>query len=435
MTNGTAARSECCVCLPSPSRVSDSEIQTWTCRPVSLVASHPQDYPSRMAVRAGAALTMLLASALLQASHVLALSIELKDVAPDRIDRQRAAAVGRLPLPGTPDVTQTERRLAEKGFKSGAAVMIRIFKSESELELWMERDGRFELFATYPICHWSGTLGPKLQEGDKQTPEGFYTITSRQLHRIGRWPRSLNLGFPNAYDRALGRSGSYILVHGGCSSVGCFAMTNPVIAEIYALTYEALRAGQSHVPTHVFPFRMTEENLTKHRSNPWAEFWANLKEGYDSFERTRRPPRISVCEDRYHIQDAAGPVEAGISSPLAVCGGTAAAISALDKSVSLVPLNPPLPSPSPLRLRMHLSSEAQSAALPPTRDHFEIVADLAPQRAPHAPTTKEAKLPKISCNLGLPSCRKFMALKARRNAALSVAGRGDLRQNIALNRR
>ena len=68
-------------------------------------------------------------------------------------------------------------------------VLIRIFKEESELEMWMQKGERYVHFATYPICHWSGTLGPKLAEGDKQTPEGFYTITRRQLHRIGRWPR------------------------------------------------------------------------------------------------------------------------------------------------------------------------------------------------------------------------------------------------------
>ena len=361
-----------------------------------------------------------------------ALSIELKDAAPDRIERQRAAAVGRLPLPGTPDVTQTEKRLAEKGFKSGSAVMIRIFKAESELELWMERDGRFELFATYPICHWSGSLGPKLLEGDKQTPEGFYTITSRQLHRVGRWPRSLNLGFPNAFDKAHNRSGSYILVHGGCSSVGCFAMTNPVISEIYNLTSDALRAGQRHVPTHVFPFRMTQANLKKHASSPWSGFWADLKEGYDSFERTRRPPRVSVCDNRYHVQDA-GPLEAGEQSPLAVCGATAAAISGLDKSASLVLLNPPLPGPSPLRQAIALTSEAASTKEP----MYELIPNLAPQTVPRDPANpgKAQAAAKAPCNLGLPSCRKFMALRARRSNAIAAAPRSPRPGQLALNRR
>lgn len=244
---------------------------------------------------------VLLASA--SSKHAAAITIELKDVAPDRIERQRRANEGALPLPGTPNAAAFDQRLAEQGLKPGLPMLIRIFKEESELEIWMQRDEAFVLFATYPICHWSGTLGPKLSEGDKQTPEGFYTVTGRQLHRIGRWPKALNLGFPNAFDRRHDRTGSYILVHGGCSSVGCFAMTNTVIEEVFNLTSAAIRAGQAHVPVHVFPFRMTDANLDRHRASPWRDFWLDLKQGYDSFERLRKPPEVSVCEGRYHVTD------------------------------------------------------------------------------------------------------------------------------------
>ncbi|HYD14778.1 MAG TPA: murein L,D-transpeptidase family protein [Hyphomicrobium sp.] len=233
-----------------------------------------------------------------------AISIELKDVAADRIERQRAAVEGRLPLAKTPDVSRLEQRLADAGVKSGAPILMRVFKETSELEIWIEKDDRFVLFATYPICHWSGTLGPKLREGDKQTPEGFYTITNRQLHHLGRWPRAINLGFPNAFDRAHDRDGSYILMHGGCSSVGCFAMTNQVIGEIYGLAKAAIKGGQRYIPMHVLPFRMTEQALAARASSPWHEFWSTLKAGYASFERTRRPPRVSVCEGRYFVEDA-----------------------------------------------------------------------------------------------------------------------------------
>ena len=154
-----------------------------------------------------------------------------------------------------------DRRLADKGLAAGSPMLIRIFKAEFELELWMRKGERFELFATYPICYWSGTLGPKLHEGDKQAPEGFYAVGLNQIHRRGRWPRSLNIGYPNALDRAHARTGSLILVHGGCTSTGCFAMTNPVMAEIYALAEQALQQGQERIPIHVFPFRMTEANL------------------------------------------------------------------------------------------------------------------------------------------------------------------------------
>lgn len=244
-----------------------------------------------------------------------AISIELKDVAADRIERQRAAVEGRLPLAHTPDVGRFQERLAEAGVKSGSPILMRVFKETSELELWIEKDDRFILFATYPICHWSGTLGPKLKEGDKQTPEGFYTITSRQLRHLGRWPRAINLGFPNAFDRAHDRDGSYILMHGGCSSVGCFAMTNPVISEIYGLTKAALNGGQRYVPMHVFPFRMTDEALAARAGNPWHGFWSTLQAGYKSFERTGRPPRVSICQGQYSVEDAPPKSDAAAEAP------------------------------------------------------------------------------------------------------------------------
>jgi murein L,D-transpeptidase YafK len=347
-----------------------------------------------------------------------ALSIELKDAAPDRVERQRAAATGRLPLPGTPDVSKTAERLAGKGFANGAQMFIRIFKSESELEVWLEKNGRFEHFATYPICHWSGTLGPKQREGDKQTPEGFYTITARQLHHVGRWPRSLNLGFPNAFDQAMGRSGSYILVHGGCSSVGCFAMTNPVIGEIYDLAASALRGGQRHIPAHVFPFRMTGDNLAKHATSEWASFWANLKEGYDSFEKTRQPPRVSVCSNRYNIEHTS-PQEVGAESPLAVCGATAAALRSLDPSAQLVPIASPIQAPSPPQREASPSrQEAWAPTAQASAEMFELVPNLKPVPGPRA--ARPRLVGQLSCNLARPSCRKFVALRTARPARVAT---------------
>jgi murein L,D-transpeptidase YafK len=183
-------------------------------------------------------------------------------------------------------------------------MIIRVFKAESELEVWFEKGGVYVLFATYPICYWSGTLGPKLREGDRQSPEGFYTITERQLHHGDRWRRSLDVGYPNVFDRVNGRSGSLILVHGGCDSIGCFAMTNAVNAELYDMVAASLRNGAQHVPVHVFPFRMTDANFAAYQAAPWKNFWDDLKQGYDSFERTRLPPHVSVCGKRYRIEDA-----------------------------------------------------------------------------------------------------------------------------------
>ena len=219
-----------------------------------------------------------------------------------------------LPLPGTPDLAKFDERLKAQGVALGAPVFLRIFKLESELEIWMEKDGRYQKFATYPICLWSGRLGPKLREGDRQAPEGFYAVTKEELNPNSRWHRSFSLGFPNAFDRALGRTGSFIMVHGGCQSVGCFAMTNDVVDEIWRLVTAALDQGQPAFNVQVFPFRMTEKNLAARKGDKWSPFWADLKKGYDAFERTHLPPMVSVCEGRYVIAEAKPgdvPVSAG----------------------------------------------------------------------------------------------------------------------------
>jgi murein L,D-transpeptidase YafK len=202
------------------------------------------------------------------------------------------------------DVEDLKRRLGEKGLAAGSPIMIRVFKDESELELWVLKGERFELFTVYRICNWSGALGPKLNEGDRQSPEGLYSIGGRQLHRTGRWRRSLDIGFPNTFDKAHGRTGSYILVHGGCTSTGCFAMTNGVMEEIFALSEAALGRGQDRIQVHVFPFRMTLKNLAAHADSPWSSFWSGLKGAYDQFEQTRIPPRVSVCNKQYAVGEA-----------------------------------------------------------------------------------------------------------------------------------
>jgi len=350
-----------------------------------------------------------------------AISIELKDVAPDRVERQRAAAEGRLKLANAPDTSRTAERLEAKGLKLGSAVFIRIFKAQSELEIWMEKDGAFVLFDTYPICHWSGTLGPKIRQGDKQAPEGFYTVTSRQLHRFGRWPGSLNLGYPNAFDRSQARDGSYILVHGGCSSAGCFAMTNQLIGEIYKLSSAALEGGQRHVPVHVFPFRMTGENIDRFKDSGWLPFWMNLKEGYDAFERSRRPPRVSVCNDRYAFQEP-GVIDGVKPGPIAVCGQTASAIEGLDKFASLVP-------PAAMR-QVLLDSRAGSglaASLVAPSLRAGSVAAIAPITVTNFNTLRRATIAsgrRYHCSPGLASCRRFMALQARAASRSVVASSG-----------
>ena len=202
------------------------------------------------------------------------------------------------------DRKKLDGRLAAKGLKAGAPIFIRIFKKESQLELWMLRGEKFVLFDSYAICTWSGRLGPKLKEGDWQSPEGFYTVARGQLNPNSRYRRSFNLGFPNIFDRAHKRTGSFLMVHGGCSSIGCYAMTDPVIDEIWHLVTKAFDGGQARFAVHAFPFRMTRFNMTLYAGHKWAAFWSDLKRGYDMFELLSVPPQVSVCKGRYEVRPA-----------------------------------------------------------------------------------------------------------------------------------
>jgi murein L,D-transpeptidase YafK len=208
-------------------------------------------------------------------------------------------------LPGTPALENLPGRLADQGAKLGDPVLLRVFKREFELEVWLKHGPRFERFATYPICMWSGGLGPKERQGDRQAPEGFYTVDASQLNPNSKYHRSFNLGFPNAFDRAHDRTGSLLMVHGDCRSIGCYAMTDPVIDEIWTLTTAALQAGQKRFQVQLFPFRMTDANMARHARAPEAAFWQQLKQGHDLFTATQLPPEISVCRNRYAFRAAA----------------------------------------------------------------------------------------------------------------------------------
>lgn len=197
----------------------------------------------------------------------------------------------------TPDVT---RSLRTRGFQLGDPVFIRAIKETSELELWLQSgtEPSFKLYQAYPIARWSGTLGPKLKEGDGQAPEGFYDVNAARMNPQSLYHLAFNIGYPNRYDTAHQRTGSYIMVHGKEVSIGCFAMTDPVIEEIYLICHAALTNGQSSIAVHCFPFRMTAERLA-HAKGEWLEFWHNLKQGWDAFEQEHRPPPWDVCDGRY----------------------------------------------------------------------------------------------------------------------------------------
>ncbi|HUN97180.1 MAG TPA: murein L,D-transpeptidase family protein [Bradyrhizobium sp.] len=200
--------------------------------------------------------------------------------------------------------------IAEKNMDLQSPILIRLFKEEAELEVWkQDRTGHFALLKTYPICRWSGDLGPKIHEGDRQAPEGFYSISPAQMNPQSAYYLSFNTGFPNAFDRALGRTGSELMVHGDCSSRGCYAMTDEQIAEIYALGREAFFGGQRAFQFQAYPFRMTAANLARHRNNPNMPFWRMIKEGNDHFEVTKLEPKVDFCEKKY-VFDAAKPPNA-----------------------------------------------------------------------------------------------------------------------------
>jgi murein L,D-transpeptidase YafK len=181
-----------------------------------------------------------------------------------------------------------------------APILIRIYKEEGTLEVWkQDRTGRFALLKSYPICKYSGKLGPKIAQADYQAPEGFYDVTPDQMNPQSSEYLSFNIGFPNAFDRSLGRTGSFLMVHGGCRSVGCYAMTDYGIEEIYGLVYEAFQGGQAKIQLQAFPFEMTTANLMRHEQDPNASFWQMLKTGSDAFLETGQPPTVAVCDQRY----------------------------------------------------------------------------------------------------------------------------------------
>ncbi|MGJ5208279.1 L,D-transpeptidase family protein [Bradyrhizobium sp. HKCCYLR20261] len=190
--------------------------------------------------------------------------------------------------------------MGEKDMDPQSPILVRVFKQEAELEVWkQDRSGKFALLKSYPICRWSGDLGPKVREGDRQAPEGFYSINPGQMNPQSAYYLSFNTGYPNAFDKALGRTGSQLMVHGDCSSRGCFAMTDEQIAEIYALGRESFFGGQRAFQFQAYPFRMTPVNMAKHRNNPNMPFWRMIKEGYDAFEVTRQEPKVDFCEKKY----------------------------------------------------------------------------------------------------------------------------------------
>jgi murein L,D-transpeptidase YafK len=196
--------------------------------------------------------------------------------------------------------------LEQKKMPKYSPIVVRLFKEEAELEVWkQDTTGRFQILKTYPVCRWSGDLGPKLYEGDRQAPEGFYTITPELMNPNSNYYLSINLGFPNTFDKANKRNGSFLMIHGDCWSSGCYAMTDEQISEIYSLARDSLRDRPSF-QVQAYPFRLTPANLARHRNSPNLAFWKMLKIGNDHFETTQLEPRVDVC-NRLYVFDAQPP--------------------------------------------------------------------------------------------------------------------------------
>ncbi len=194
------------------------------------------------------------------------------------------------------------QKMKAKSMRLTAPILLRIFKQESDLEVWKQKtNGRYALLKSYKICKWSGKLGPKFKEGDRQAPEGFYSINPYQMNPRSSYYLSFNLGYPNKFDRAHGRTGTHLMVHGACSSAGCYSMTDEQVAEIYAMARDTFKGGQKSFQVQAFPFRLTPKNMFEHREDKHFAFWKMLKVGYDQFEVTRRPPIIEVCGGKYRF--------------------------------------------------------------------------------------------------------------------------------------
>jgi murein L,D-transpeptidase YafK len=204
--------------------------------------------------------------------------------------------------------------LQQKNMPKDSPILVRIFKEESELEVWkQDTTARYELLKVYPICRWSGDLGPKVKEGDRQAPEGFYPISPGLMNPNSNYYLAINTGFPNAFDKANNYSGAFLMIHGDCSSRGCYAMTDEQIGEIYSLARESFLGGQKAFQVQAYPFRMTAANLARHRNNPNMAFWKMIKVGNDHFEVSHLEPRVEVC-DKHYVFDAVQP--AGSTKPV-----------------------------------------------------------------------------------------------------------------------
>jgi len=187
------------------------------------------------------------------------------------------------------------------GASANSPVLIRIFKQSNELELWRKTSKGYALVNTFTVCAYSGDLGPKHKQGDRQAPEGFYNIVIGQLNYHSIRFLSLNTGYPNNYDRQQRSTGSSLMIHGGCDSAGCYAIQDAPMQDLFAAVRDSLKAGQKSVQLHIYPFRMSNINMLLNRDSKYIDFWQQLKVGYDKFETSKQDLIVSVINKKYVI--------------------------------------------------------------------------------------------------------------------------------------
>jgi murein L,D-transpeptidase YafK len=230
----------------------------------------------------------------------LCCAIAVMVLLPQKLCAQKIAENDRSRTAITKVTPGLQKEYKSAGLRWGAPMFIRIFKEEKELELWVKQKKQYVLFKQYAVYTYGGErLGPKLREGDGIAPEGFYAVTADAFNPNSDYYLSFNIGYPNAFDKSLNRTGSWIMIHGSTVSIGCFAMTDSFIEEIYTLAVTAIKGGQRQIPVHVFPFRLSPENMKRFAGSEWLSFWENLKEGYDVFEKNHKPPAVRAVKSRY----------------------------------------------------------------------------------------------------------------------------------------
>ncbi len=195
---------------------------------------------------------------------------------------------------------------------------LRSFKHDAQLEVWVreEAGGPYKFFKTYKVCAPSGKLGPKRKEGDKQVPEGFYYIN--ELNPRSNYHLSLGINYPNISDRIMGdsaRPGSAIYIHGDCVSVGCIAINNEQIEEVYMLVSAARASGQEFVPIHIFPARFNNQkaqeplNRLAKETPGYIPMLKAMQSVFYYFEQQRTLPPVLVNRNgEYVTEDVVVPI-------------------------------------------------------------------------------------------------------------------------------